>query len=93
MHSIQPDRDAERLVRRHHAGELTLSFVPSRRRTQLTSDKVRIQNQVESLLEETHIQLSHVVTDLFGQSGLRILAALARGETEVSKLVARPIHG
>ena len=45
---------------RHLAGELTLSFVPDaeqrlmrtlmRRRAQLTRDRVRIQNQVESLL-------------------------------------------
>lgn len=89
-------KDAERLVRRHSAGELTLSFVPeaqqrqmrslTRRRTQLSRDRVRIQNQVESLLEETRIKLSSVLTDLFGASGLRILAALARGETNPAQL-------
>lgn len=91
-------KDAQRLVRRHVAGELTLSFVPdaeqrlmrslTRRRTQLTRDRVRIQNQVESLLEETRIKLSSVVTDLFGASGLRILAALVRGEADPVKLAA-----
>jgi transposase len=91
-------KDAERLVRRHAAGELTLSFVPdaeqrlmrtlTRRRTQLTRDGVRIHNQVESLLEETRIKLSSVVTDLFGASGLRILGALVEGETDPAKLVA-----
>jgi len=89
-------KDAQRLVRRHVAGELTLSFVPdaeqrlmrtlTRRRTQLTRDRVRIQNQVESLLEETRIKLSSVVTDLFGASGLRILTALVQGETDAAKL-------
>ncbi|MGB6827870.1 MAG: hypothetical protein WBE41_07510, partial [Terracidiphilus sp.] len=54
---------AERLVCRYRAEELTLSFVPdaeqrlkrtlTRRRTQQMRDRVRIQNQVESLLEET----------------------------------------
>jgi transposase len=91
-------KDAQRLVRRHVAGELTLSFVPdaaqrqmrtvTRRRTQLTRDRVRIQNQLESLLEETRIKLSSVVTDLFGSSGLRILTALGKGETDPAKLAA-----
>jgi len=89
-------KDAERLVRRHLAGELTLSFVPeaeqrrmrslTRRRTQLTRDRVRIHNQVESLLEETRIKLSSMVTDLFGASGLRILTALGEGEADPVKL-------
>jgi transposase len=77
---------------------LTLGFVPdaaqrqmrtvTRRRTQLTRDRVRIQNQLESLLEETRIKLSSVVTDLLGSSGLRILTALGRGETDPAKLAA-----
>ena len=91
-------KDAERLVRRYCAEELTLSFVPdaeqrqmrtlTRRRTQLARDRIRIQNQVESLLEETRIKLSGVVSDLFGVSGLRILEALAGGETDASSLAA-----
>jgi transposase len=52
----------------------------TRRRTQLTRQRVRIQNQLESLLEETRIKLSSVVTDLLGSSGLRILTALARAK-------------
>jgi transposase len=89
-------KDAERLVRRHLAGELTMSFVPdaeqrrmrslTRRRAQLTRDRVRVHNQVESLLEETRIKLSCVVTDLFGVSGQRILYALSRGESDPEKL-------
>lgn len=91
-------KDAKRLVRRHVAGELTLSFVPdgeqrqmrtvTRRRTQLTRDRVRVQSQLESLLEETRIKLSSVVTDLLGASGRRILTALAEGETDPAKLAA-----
>lgn len=91
-------KDAQRLVRRHLAGELTLSFVPDaaqrlmrtlmRRRTQLTRDRVRIQNQVESLLEETRIKLSSVVSDLFGSSGQRILAAIAQGQSDPAQLAA-----
>lgn len=91
-------KDAERLVRRHLAGELTLSFVPkaaqrqmrtlTRRQTQLTRDRVRTRNQVESLLEETRIKLSSVLTDLFGCSGLRILTALAGGQHDPAQLAA-----
>jgi transposase len=93
-------KDAERLVRRYCAEELTMSFVPdaeqrqirtmTRRRTQLTRDRIRIQNQMESLLEETRIKLSSVVSDLFGVSGLRILEALAGGETDAAKQRMRP---
>jgi transposase len=91
-------KDAERLGRRQLAGELTLSFVPeaeqrqlrslTRRRTQLSRDRVRLQNRVESLLEETRIKISSVLTDLFGASGLRIPAALAQGETSPAQLAA-----
>jgi len=89
-------KDAQRLIRRHLAGELTLSFVPdgeqrlartlTRRRTQLTRDRVRIQNQVESLLEETQVKLSSLVSDLFGASGVRILQAISDGVADPVKL-------
>jgi len=91
-------KDAERLVRRQIAGELVLSFVPdgeqrtwrtmTRMKTQLRRDRVRLQNQMECLLEEMRIKLSSVVTDLLGVSGLRILRALARGETDPKQLAA-----
>jgi transposase len=89
-------KDAERLVRRLMADELILSFVPSgeqriwrsmtRMKVQLTRDRVRLQNQIESLLEEMRIKLSIVVSNLLGASGLRILHALAMGETDPKKL-------
>jgi transposase len=71
--------DAERLLRRHVAGELILSFVPdpeqrlwrtmTRTKHQLTRDRVRIHNQLESLLEDARIKLSGCVSDLLGVSG------------------------
>jgi transposase len=83
--------DAERLVKRLVSRELTLSFVPdaeqrlwrtvTRRKYQLTRDHVRLQNQLESLLEEAHIKLSSLVSDLLGASARRMLKALAEGET------------
>jgi len=89
-------RDAERLVRRLLADELSLSLVPTgeqrsgrtmtRMKRQLTEDKSRLQAQIESLLEEMRIKLSSVVSDLLGVSRLRILTALAAGQTDARKL-------
>ena len=69
-------RDAERLVKRLVADELKLSFVPdreqrlwrtlTRRRYQLTRARVQLQNQLEALLEEAHLKLSSLVSDLLG---------------------------
>src|SRR5215467_11413222 len=91
-------RDAERLVRRLIADELILSFVPNgeqriwrnltRMKAQLTRDRVRLQSQMECVLEEMRVKLSSVVSDLLGVSGLRILWALARGESDPKKLAA-----
>jgi transposase len=91
-------KDAERLVRRLIAEELILSFVPTgeqriwrnltRMKTQLTRDRVRLQNQMECLLEEMRIKLSIVVSNLLGASGLGMLRALAKGETDPKQLAA-----
>jgi transposase len=90
--------DAERLVKRLVANELILSFVPdaeqrlwrtiTRRKYQLTRDKVRLQNQLEALLEEVHIKLSSLVSDLLGVSARHMLKALAEGETDPTALAA-----
>src|SRR6266516_1157744 len=90
--------DAERLVKRLVAQELTLSFVPDseqrlrrtvmRRKYQLTCDRVQLQNRLESLLEEIHIKLSSLVSDLLGLSARRMLQALADGETNPTPLAA-----
>jgi transposase len=58
----------------------------SRSKYQLRRDRVRLQNQLEGLLEEGRIKLSSVVTDLFGLSSLRILRALAAGEDDALEL-------
>jgi transposase len=90
--------DAERLVKRLVAQELTLSFVPDteqrlwrtvmRRKYQLTRDRVRLHNQLEALLEEAHIKLSSLVSDLLGASARRMLKALTEGETNPAALAA-----
>jgi transposase len=88
--------DAERLVKRLVAQELTLSFVPDQpqrlwrtlthARQQLVQDRVRLHNHLEALLEEAHLKLSSVVSDLLGVSGRRMLQALAEGETDAVRL-------
>lgn len=88
--------DAERLVKRWVAPELTLSFVPDpeqrlwrtlrRTKYQLTRNRVQLQNRLEALLEEAHIKLSSLVSDLLGVSARRMLKALADGETDPAAL-------
>jgi transposase len=90
--------DAERLVKRLVAQELTLSFVPDaeqrlwrtvmRRRYQLTRNRVQLHNRLESLLEEAHLKLSSLVSDLLGVSARRMLQAVADGETDPATLAA-----
>jgi hypothetical protein len=70
--------------------DLILSFVPdaeqrlwrilTRAKVGLREERSRVPGQVEGLLEEMMIQLSSVVSDLFGASGRRIWKALATGE-------------
>jgi transposase len=90
--------DAERMVKRLVAQELILSFVPdeeqrllrtvTRRKYQLTRIKISLKNQLESLLEQAHIKLSSLVSDLLGVSARRMLKALAEGETDPAVLAA-----
>jgi transposase len=88
--------DAERLVKRLVAGELTLSLVPdaeqrlwrtvTRAKNQLTRTRVQLQNRLEALLEQAQLKLSSVVSDLLGVSARRMLKALADGESEPAAL-------
>jgi len=80
------------------AHELTLSFVPgpaqrlrltlTRTKCQLTRNRVQHQNRLEALLEEAHIKLSSLVSDLLGVSARRMLHALAEGATDPRALAA-----
>ena len=84
--------DAERLVKRLVAHELTLSFVPertqrlwrtvTRRKYQVTCNRVQLRNRLECLLEEMHIKISSLVADLLGLSGRRMLRSIANGHTD-----------
>jgi len=88
-------RDAKRSVSRLLSDDLILSYVPdaeqrgwrtlTRAKYQLTRDKVRLQSQLESLLEECQIKLSSGVSDLLGQVGNAFCAP--------SQLAKRIPHG
>jgi transposase len=94
--------DAERLVKRLVAQELTLSFVPevaqrlwrtvTRRKYQVTCNRVQLQNRLEGLLEEAHLKVSSLVSDLFGPSARRMLQAVADGATDPAAVVALASH-
>ena len=87
-------------MKRLVADELVLSFVPDTEqrlwravtRRKCTSSHaitlLRLLNQLEGLLEECHIKLSSLVSDLLGASARRMLKALAEGETRPVALAA-----
>jgi transposase len=90
--------DAERLVKRLVADELVLSFVPppeqrlwrtlTRTKYQLTRNRVQLHNRLEALLEQAHLKLSSLVSDLLGVSARRMLHAIANGATDPTALAA-----
>src|ERR1700682_6293638 len=90
--------DAERLVKRLVAQELTLSFVPDaeqrlwrtvmRRKYQLTRNRVQLQNRLECLLEKLKITFSSCHSHLLGVCARWLLKSLADGETEPAALAA-----
>jgi transposase len=90
--------DAERLVKRLVAHELTLSFVPdvtqrlwrtvTRRKFQLTCNRVQLRNRLEGLLEEMHLKVSSLVSDLLGLSARRMLRAVGDGALDPATVAA-----
>jgi transposase len=90
--------DAERLVKRLVAHELILSFVPdvtqrlwrtvTRRKYQSTCNRVQLRNRLECLLEEAHLKVSSLVSDLLGLSARRMLRAVAAGEVSPATVAA-----
>jgi transposase len=97
--------DAERLVKRLVAHELTLSFVPevtqrlwrtvTRRKYQSTCTRVQLRNRLECLLEEARIKVSSLVSDLLGLSARRMLRAVASGDADpvtIAALGSRRLH-
>jgi transposase len=90
-------RDAQRLADRWDSGDLEESFIPGAEqrswrwltRTRMHAKRKMgvIRCQVEGLLEQGGIKLSAVATDLFGVSGWAMLEEIAKGNTDVEKLL------
>jgi transposase len=59
-----------------------------RRKYQITRNRVQLHNRLEALLEEAHIKVSSIVSDLLGVSARRMLQGLAEGETDPAALAA-----
>lgn len=73
-------------------GLIPPSFVPppdiqalrdlTRHRVALVQSRTQVKNRVHKVLEDTNIKLASVVSDLFGKSSRRMLAALIAGERD-----------
>jgi transposase len=72
------------------------SFVPpppiqqlrdlTRTRRQLTRELARHKQRLQKILEDANIKIAHVITDLLGDSGRRMLDALIAGEVDPARL-------
>ena len=60
---------------------IVIEYNHMRRKHQLTRNRVQFQNRLECLLEEAHIKLSSLVSDLLGKSARRMLQAIAEDAT------------
>ena len=77
-------------------GRMRSSFVPpepiqelrdlTRARKQLMREIVQHQQRIQKVLEDANVKLASVVSDLFGQSGRRMLKALIGGQTDAKQL-------
>ena len=82
-------------------GLIEPSFIPppviralrdlTRTRVALVETRTQAKNRGIKILEDTNITVAHVVSDLFGTSGRRMLAALIAGERDPQKLAARAL--
>ena len=89
-------RDARRIAEFLQDRRLDASFVPPpeirylrelvRDRVSLVQETTRISNQIRDVLETANIKLGSVASDLLGQTGRRILTALAEGQWDAERL-------
>ena len=60
----------------------------TRTRKQLMREIVQHKQRIQKVLEDANVKLASVVSDVFGESGRRMLKAIIAGQTEASKLAA-----
>jgi transposase len=90
-------KDSEWLCKLLKMGLLERNFIPpeemrnlrdlTRYRSKLVTMITTEKNRVIKILETANIKLSSVLTDIFGETGSRILADLADGKTDPKQLV------
>ncbi len=91
-------RDAEWIADLLQHGLLHASFIPSsnqrelrdltRHRSTLVSERARIVNRLQKVLEDTNIKLASVASDITGVSARKMLQALIDGERDAAALAA-----
>ncbi|MEV0624159.1 IS110 family transposase [Nonomuraea sp. NPDC050404] len=64
----------------------------TRYRRSLVEDRTREMQRTEKLLEDAQIKISSVISDIFGRSGRRMLAALTEGERDAAALARLADH-
>jgi transposase len=99
-------RDCQWIAQLLQHGLLKGSFIPprpqrelrdlARHRTQLVEEKTRTVNRIHKVLEDTHIKLASVATDILGVWGRAMLEALIEGQkdpTQLADLVQGQLRG
>ncbi|MGH9554884.1 MAG: IS110 family transposase [Terriglobales bacterium] len=89
-------RDSQWIADLHQHGLLRKSFVPpklirnlrdlTRSRATITQDHSSLCNRIQKVLEDAHIKLASVASDVFGASGRVMLQALLQGESNAQVL-------
>ena len=89
-------RDGTRIADLLAHGILPESFIPpqwqrelrdlTRLRARFVQEATRTGNRVEKVLEDAHIKLGSVASDVLGVSGRAMLEAIGKGKTEASEL-------
>ena len=60
----------------------------TRTRKQLRREIVQHKQRIQKVLEDANVKLASAVSDVFGESGRRILKALSAGQTDARQLAA-----
>jgi len=89
-------KDCEWIAQLLQYGLLKGSFVPprpqrelrdlTRMRAQLKHELTSVANRIHKVLEDTHIKVGLVATDVLGVSGRKMIKALIAGETDTAKM-------
>lgn len=95
-------KDAEWLAKLLRSGLIEGSFVPpediqdlrdlTRYRKKLVNNRTAEQNRIHKILQDANIKLTSVLSDIFGQSGRKILEAIINGEKIEEKGLREMVH-